>query len=192
MSSVERKPNVSEDIVKECILKRKKELFLENGQLKSKNDKIWETISNELNKKLSVKTIYSKLCDTNLRNSVNLPKKKRRENSNFDEQNFSSTSDNEISISEDEDFKKIIIFVNKEEFEAPFITNYFKRKENNKSKQHYRTVLKLEPGKWEHWFSEKFYSATKKRGFNFSGHYLTLDRSYGKMEGMKKIYILYL
>lgn len=170
-STVGRQANVCESEWIPCILKRKGEIFKENGKLMSKKDKVWQNLSDDLGGKWSAITCYNKLCNKNIRSKLGLPQNEDEKKDTNITDNNSSFSEEINSDDEDDIFK---IFANKKTFENLFVEKEYKQKivKNQEKDMETRTCLRLESGRWEDWISEEIYSLTKiVCGFNFRGHY---------------------
>ena len=191
-----RKPNVSEDEMLSAIRKRKEEVFIdfESGKLKSKTEDVWKYLSDDLEGKLSARSLYSRMCEGNLRAKVLHAKKIGCEPFHYRKPDISlnETNDTNHSTVEDENSLEFTIFAPNCEYEELLTTKEYKIHKGTKQKhESTRSCFRLEGGRWQEWISNKIWQAsTLPCGFNFHGHYLTTDGAAGTLRGMI-IQILY-
>lgn len=187
----------------ELLIKYKNDVILDDGRIKSKCDKIWCTLSKEINDVMTPNALYTYVvCNKhNVHDKLmsSFPSAEQDESDIMkDEENSTSknTSKNESSINEsvatcDESYERILesrqetiftINIPKSDFEALIIHKKYQRTEHKRRIIRHHTVL--QPGMWQHVFCQKIWEATKLScGFNFKNHKLTRDGQSGYANG---------
>ena len=139
MSSGPGRPaNVDKEKVKTAILKRKADIFIVQ-KLKEKTDDIWKQISEDLEGKLLPKSIYSKLCNVDLKkfvfgtsSSIPVPSEDTMNESLNSEVNNSSIDEENITF---------VIYAAKTGFEALLVEKKYNRREGTRIRPTSRTVF---------------------------------------------------
>lgn len=155
--------------------RRKTEIFLENGKLVSKSNEIWTRLSDELDGKLTGRSLYSKLCEAKFREKLN------EVQTEINDEKFESpnVTTSEVDLTIDDAKWNFDILINKELMKLIIQVEY-NRHENHKNYMRY--CLRLKQGEWEDLVSEEIYKPTKLEcGFNFINHSLTVDATTGNI-----------
>uniref|UniRef100_A0A6P7G042 Uncharacterized protein LOC114334561 n=1 Tax=Diabrotica virgifera virgifera TaxID=50390 RepID=A0A6P7G042_DIAVI len=183
MSGPGRPRVIDREEITEKLLLYKSEIILLGDKVLSKNDHLWEKISEELGGKKTAKSLHSYVsCNKDgIRDLMNGREKSEkvprfRESDQPNSSACDATFEENLYDAEDIiETKNCTISMKMSNFKALAQTK------NHKN----RSVVKLKPGVWQQEISERIWNATKlKCGFNFKNHYLSADLSTGSAKGM--------
>jgi len=196
MSIRGRSIKIDKSKVIELLINYKSQIVLNDGKITSKCDKVWSTLSNEINNCMTPIALYTfVVCNRcNIRDQLTNCSSDKRNDSKRSEENDTSKNEscvNESTSSRDESYQRVLqknaktiftINIPKSDFQAMIIYKRYRRMDKRIRTVRQHTVL--QPGMWQHVLCQKIWEATKLScGFNFKNHKLTRNDQSGYANG---------
>lgn len=180
--------------MKKVILKYSQDVLNADGNVAPVKDKVWSSISDELDNHSKVSSLHSFVCGDryNIRKEI-MKKKGICVESDIDttmdsslEMSRNDNSLNDSSLLEEDKEKKFMMTIPHSEWQNLIISQQYKQKVRNKVTRRERRCLI--PGRWTSYITNLIWTHTKmKCGFNFTNHYVPGGNS-GYINGKLKIY----
>lgn len=181
-----RPKKINVDLLLMCFKKYKDDI-VNGNQICSKDDKIWLTISKEMNETISSLSLYTYACNNIYGVKDILIKKKfsLTPEISSDRSYELSTNLSECSITDNET-DTFEIVVSKQEFDSIIEERLLKRSGRNKNKKtSYRKTLKFRSGLYQEFFAKIFWKTRRLRSYaiNYINHYIpyNINRGYINM-----------
>jgi hypothetical protein len=201
MLRVGRPDKIDKNLLKETLLKYKKELIKENFKIISKSDAIWVKIASELNNLITPVALYTFVtCNkfgirdilsdrASLCHESNIHENNEDTNQELNITESTRMSDSTLKnslLSSTDGVSTFMITIPKDDFLSLIIYKKYRRTEKNRPLST-REYAVLQPGLWQHVFSEKIWQCTKiSCGFNFKRHKLLHNAESGCVTGTCK------
>lgn len=208
MRRVGRPEKIDKSVLKEILLKYKKEIIKEDFRVISKSDSIWIKISSELCNIMTANALYTFvtcnkfgikdiLCDrsrTPVQYESDIAIEDRDGNENKDESisntktlmSDSTLNQSSMRLSNADGVSTFTVSIPKEDFTSLIIYKKYRRTEKKRPVST-REYTILQPGLWQHFFVKKIWQATKiSCGFNFKRNKLSHNAESGYASGTCK------